>query len=73
MKLIEGEKQHELFLDEGEVLQVKTLFQNKITIQISCKNHTLYVEDIIQDRIKEIKLEQEELEKMEQKWKKENS
>lgn len=67
MKIIKTETQNELFLDEGEEIQVKTLFHNKITVRISCKNHTLYIEDVIQDRIKEIHLEQIELEKMKEK------
>ena len=64
VKEIEEKNKKVIFLDEGDVLEVKTLFKNRVNIHIECKNNALYVEDILEQRIQQIKLEQEQLEKL---------
>ena len=64
LKVINEKEKNIIYLDEGEQLIVKTLFKNKVGIEIKCKNRSLYVEDIISKDIKNLKIEQKELEKL---------
>ena len=61
MKIIEEDKKKIIYLDNEEELEIKTLFNSKIILHISCKNHTLYVEDIVEKRIQQLRLEQEQI------------
>ena len=64
MKVIEEKNKKILYLDEGEEILVKTLFKNNVGINIKCQNHSLYVDDIISKKIKNMSIEQKELEKL---------
>ncbi len=58
VKLIEEKNEKILILNEGEELRIKTLYKNKISLKVSCHDQALYVEDIIDKRIEQIKEEQ---------------
>ena len=64
MKVIEEKNKKILYLDEGEEILVKTLFKNKVGINIKCQDHSLYVDDIILKNIKNMSIEQKELAKL---------
>ena len=64
MKIINSKNKKILYLDENEEIVVKTLFKNNINVSIKCQNHSLYVDDVISKDIKNLKLEQKELEKL---------
>ena len=64
MKIIEEKHNKVIVLREGEEITVKTLYKNKVNIQIKCKDHSLYVLDIEDKRLKQIKTEQEQLNKL---------
>lgn len=64
MKVIKENEKDIIYLDDGEEILVKTLFKNNIGINIKCQNHSLFVDDVILKDIKNISIEQKELEKL---------
>lgn len=70
MKIIEENGQQVIYLQEGDNIFVKTMFKNPYTMNIKCLNHSLFINDIIDKRLKEIQIEQEELKKMREQNKK---
>ncbi len=66
MKIIEEKKAKTLILEENDIVNVKTLKGNPITIEIKCINGCLLIEDVPSKRIKEVSMEQTELEALKQ-------
>lgn len=58
------EENRNVFLDEGDILEVALRHNKNICIQIKCLNNKLYVEDILYKELEESKQEKEEVKKM---------
>lgn len=72
MKIIKENGKDMIILDEGEEIIVKTLFKNNIGIDIKCYNHSLFVDDVKLKDLKNMSMEQKELEKLKEYNKKNN-
>ena len=72
MKIIKENGKDMIILDEGEEIIVKTLFKNNIGIDIQCHNHSLFVDDVKLKDLKNMSMEQKELEKLKEYNKKNN-
>ena len=72
MKIIKENGKDMIILDEGEEIIVKTLFKNNIGIDIKCYNHSLLVDDVKLKDLKNMSMEQKELEKLKEYNKKNN-
>ena len=66
MKIIEKKNKKTIFLDDNDSINIKTLKGNPITIKIECINGCLLIDEISSSKIKEMSLEQEQLEKLKQ-------
>ncbi len=66
MKIIEEKNKKTIFLDDNDSINIKTLKGNPITIKIECINGCLLIDEISSSKIKEMSLEQEQLEKLKQ-------
>jgi len=65
LKILNSENGKTAILNDGDILEVKTLKGNPLTIQIKCEDGVLFVDEITEHRIKELKIEQEQKEIME--------
>lgn len=66
MKIIEENNIKTIFLDDNDSINVKTLKRNPVTIKIECVNGCLLVDEVSSSKIKDISIEQEQLEKLKQ-------
>ena len=66
MKIIEENNIKTIFLDDNDSINVKTLKRNSVTIKIECVNGCLLVDEVSSSKIKDISIEQEQLEKLKQ-------
>ena len=62
MRIIEENKKKTVVLDDGDLLYVKTLKGNPLTLKIECNDGRIYVDEVLSKRIKEIRMEQQQLE-----------
>lgn len=62
MEFIKEDEKTIAILKDGDVLEVQTLQGNPLHISIKCIDGTFLVDEITVKRIKEIKMEQEQLE-----------
>ena len=66
MKIIEEKNVKTIFLDDKDSIDVRTLKKNPVTIKIECVNGCLLVDEVSSSKIKDISIEQEQLEKLKQ-------
>ena len=66
MKVVEENKRKIIILETNEEIEVKTLKRNPVTIKIECVNGCLLVDEVSSSKIKDISIEQEQLEKLKQ-------
>ncbi len=66
MKIIEEKNVKTIFLDDKDSINVRTLKKNPVTIKIECVNGCLLVDEVSSSKIKDISIEQEQLEKLKQ-------
>ena len=66
MRIIKEEKKNLIILKDGDEIEVMTLKGNPIRIEIKCMDGTLLVDEISSNRIQELKIEQEQVKKMNQ-------
>ena len=66
MKIIEEKNVKTIFLDDKDSINVRTLKKNPVTIKIECVNGCLLVDEVSSSKIKDISIEQEQLEKLNQ-------
>ena len=64
MKIIEENNIKTIFLDDNDSINVKTLKRNPVTIKIEYVNGCLLVDEVSSSKIKDISIEQEQLEKL---------
>ena len=63
MRIIEeNNKKKTVVLDDGDLLYIKTLKGNPLTLKIECNDGCIYVDEVLSKRIKEISMEQQQLE-----------
>ena len=65
MKICDDDKKMVIYLDDGDILDLKTLKGNPITMTIKCLNGCLTIDEVHSKRIKEINMEQEQLKALE--------
>ena len=66
MKIVEEKEKKIIVLDEGDVIEVKTLKGNPLLLRVECQEGCLLVDEINIKRIKEIGIEEVELAKLKQ-------
>ena len=64
MRILDNKKEKIIILEDGDILKVKTLKRNPLTLKIECKDGCILVDELLINKIKEIKREQKELEKI---------
>lgn len=62
MEIIKEEKKTIAVLRDGDILEVQTMKGNPIRIEIKCVDGSFLVDEVTFKRIKEVKMEQEQLE-----------
>lgn len=62
MEIIKEETKTIAVLKDGDVLEVQTLQGNPIHIEIKCVDGSFLVDEVTVKRIREVKMEQEQLE-----------
>ncbi len=53
-----------VYLEEGEEIVIRTLNKNKVKVVVACKGHALFVDDVLEKKIKDIREEEQELKKL---------
>lgn len=71
MRVVEEKDVTQIILKDKEKVEIMTLKGNPLRIQIECKDGTLLVDEISPKRIKEIKVEEEQIKRMKELEKKE--
>ena len=64
MLILEEKEKKFIILKDKEKIEIMTLKGNPIRIQIECQDGTFLVDEVTQKRIKEIKMEQEQIKQM---------
>lgn len=72
MEIIKEENKTIAVLKDGDILEVQTLQGNPIHIEIKCIDGTFLIDEVTIKRIKEVKMEQEQLEILRKRNRKEN-
>lgn len=62
MKIIKEDTKTIAILKDGDILEVETMQGNPIHIEIKCIDGSFLVDEVTVKRIKEVKMEQEQLE-----------